>query len=72
MSINIGDQRKAGEHGPAGDQRAAGEHGIAGDPRPAGQAELDAADTKDEPAKAEDQPKDEPAKPAKKATAKAK
>lgn len=38
MSINIGDQRKAGEPGPAGDQRKTGQTGIAGDPRPAGEA----------------------------------
>ncbi len=38
MSLNIGDQRKAGESGPAGDQRKAGEEGVAGDPRPAGEA----------------------------------
>lgn len=33
----IGDQRPAGQSGPAGDQRKAGEAGTAGDPRQAGE-----------------------------------
>ena len=36
--MNIGDQRKAGDTGPAGDQRPAGDTGAAGDPRNAGEA----------------------------------
>ena len=42
-NLNIGDQRKAGESGPAGDQRKAGEAGPAGDPRQTGEATAKAA-----------------------------
>lgn len=42
----IGDQRQAGQTGPAGDQRKAGESGPAGDPRPAGDTDTPQPKTK--------------------------